>query len=161
MIRDATNKDLTVILHLMNDAIVNTTSIYDYNTRDIAFIESWFAKKRKDKFPVLVYEENNETIAYGSYGSFRMWAAYQFTVEHSIYVLKQHQGRGTGKKLLSALIQKAREEGYHTMIAGIDSDNITSQQFHARLGFKEVARFKEVGYKFNRWLDLTFMQLML
>ena len=161
LIRNAEHKDLPVILHLMNDAILYTTSIYDYNIRNTAFIESWFAKKKADNFPVLVVEENGETIAYGSYGSFRLWAAYKFTVEHSIYVLKQSQGKGIGKILLSSLITKARIEGYHTMIAGIDSDNAVSYNFHSKLGFKEVARFKEVGYKFERWLDLTFMQLML
>jgi phosphinothricin acetyltransferase len=111
--------------------------------------------------PVLVCEINGQAVAYGSYGIFRAWDAYKFSVEHSIYVHKNFQGQGIGKQLLIALIDKAKQDGYHTMIAGIDADNQKSCEFHKKLGFFEVGRFKEVGYKFDRWLDLVFMQLML
>lgn len=160
-IREAVTKDLPFILDIMNDAILNTTSIYDYNVRTTEFIETWFRQKKTDQLPVLVYEDNGNTVAYGSYGIFRAWEAYKFSVEHSIYVNKDFQGKGIGKQLLMALIEKAKKDGYHTMIAGIDASNESSCAFHQKLGFIEVGKFREVGYKFDRWLDLVFMQLML
>jgi len=160
-IRAAQHKDLEIILDIMNDAIINTTSIYDYGIRSTEFVENWFNKKQLDKMPVLVCEINGQSVAYGSYGIFRAWDAYKYSVEHSIYVHKNFRGQGIGKQLLIALIDKAKEDGYHTMIAGIDADNQKSREFHKKLGFVEVGRFKEVGYKFDRWLDLVFMQLML
>jgi len=111
----------------MNDAILNTTSIYDYGIRNNEFVENWFNKKQLDKMPVLVCEINNNTVAYGSYGIFRAWDAYKFSVEHSIYVHKDFRGRGTGKQLLMALIEKAKKDGYHTMIAGIDAASARSR----------------------------------
>jgi len=161
MIREAEAKDLPVILEIMNEAILNTTSIYDYAERDRAYVEAWFQKKRTDKLPVIVLEANGETVGYGSYGIFRPWEGFKFSVEHSIYVHKNHQGKGYGKQLLIALIERAKLEGYHAMIAGIDAENQKSCEFHEKLGFTEVGRLKEVGYKFGRWLDLVFMQLML
>jgi L-amino acid N-acyltransferase len=160
-IREAEHKDLSIILTIMNDAIVHTTSIYDYKPRDHDFVENWFEKKRTDKMPVLVAEKNGGLVAYGSYGIFRAWEAYKFSVEHSIYVQQDFQGQGIGKQLLIALVDRAKKDGYHTMIAGIDADNQKSYAFHKKLGFAEVGKFKEVGYKFDRWLDLVFMQLML
>ena len=160
-IREAEQKDLSIILDIMNDAIVNTTSIYDYKTRGHEFVENWFARKRLDELPVLVAEMNGTSVAYGSYGIFRAWEAYKFSVEHSIYVQRDFQGQGIGKQLLIALVERAKKDGFHTMIAGIDADNQKSYAFHKKLGFVEVGKFKEVGYKFDRWLDLVFMQLML
>lgn len=137
-IREAQQRDLNIILAIMNDAIVNTTSIYDYKTRDNEFVENWFSKKRLNNMPVLVAEINGHAVAYGSYGIFRAWDAYQFSVEHSIYVQKDFQGRGIGKQLLIALIDRAKKDGFHTMIAGIDADNQKSYDFHKKLGFVEV-----------------------
>ncbi len=161
LIREAQTKDLGIILDIMNDAILNTTSIYDYRIRSYEFVENWFAKKQSDNMPVLVADIGGDPVAYGSYGIFRAWAAYRFSVEHSIYVQQNFLGQGIGRQLLIALIARAGKEGYHTMIAGIDADNQKSYDFHKKLGFIEVGKFKEVGYKFERWLDLVFMQLML
>jgi L-amino acid N-acyltransferase len=160
-VREAQQKDLSIILDIMNDAILNTTSIYDYGRRSNEFVENWFTKKRFERMPVLVCEINGNVIAYSSYGIFRAWDAYKSSVEHSIYVHKNFRGRGIGKQLLIALIEKAKTDGYHTMIAGIDADNQKSYDFHKKLGFFEAGRFREVAYKFDRWLDLIFMQLML
>lgn len=160
-IREAEHRDLSIILGIMNDAIINTTSIYDYKTRDYEFVENWFDKKRLDNLPVLVAEIAGNAVAYGSYEIFRAWEAYKFSVEHSIYVQPDFQGQGIGKQLLINLIERAKKDGLHTMIAGIDADNQKSYEFHKKLGFVEVAKFKEVGYKFDRWLDLVFMQLIL
>ena len=103
-IREAQKKDLSIILEIMNDAILHSTSIYDYEIRSAQFVENWFNKKRLDKLPVLVAEIDGSAVAYGSYGIFRAWDAYKFSVEHSIYVQKNFQGQGIGKQLLIELI---------------------------------------------------------
>jgi L-amino acid N-acyltransferase len=161
LIREAKHKDLPFILEIMNDAILTTTSIYDYKERNDEFVQTWFNNKRTDNMPIFVYDIDNQAVAFGSYGIFRAWDAYKFSVEHSIYVHKNFQGQGIGKKLLSALIEVATKDGYHTMIAGIDAANQKSYDFHKQFDFTEVGRFKEVGYKFDKWLDLIFMQRML
>jgi len=111
-IRAAEHKDLSIILDIMNDAIVNTTSIYDYKTRNNEFVENWFDKKHLDNMPVLVAEINGSVVAYGSYGIFRAWEAYKFSVEHSIYVRPDFQGQGIGKQLLIALIERAKKMAF-------------------------------------------------
>jgi phosphinothricin acetyltransferase len=161
MIREAKQADTSIILEIMNDAIENTTSIYDYETRTIDFVENWLTKKKTDNMPVLVYEIEGKAVAYGTYGIFRAWDGYKFSIEHAIYVNKHFRRRGLGTQLLIALMEKARTDGYHTMIAGIDASNDKSISFHQKLGFFEAGRFKEVGFKFDKWLDLVFMQLML
>ena len=161
LIREAVLNDLPFILDIMNEAILNTTAIYEYETRPTEYIEAWYAKKVQDQEPVLVVELQGKVIAYGTYGRFRPRAAYQYTVEHSVYVHPGFHRQGFGALLLNALIELAQKQGYHTLIAGIDASNQSSYEFHKRYGFVEVARFKEVGFKFGRWLDLIFMQRML
>ena len=160
-IRKAESKDITIIMEIMNEAIVNTTSNYYYEVRTAEYVERWFNQKQIENLPLLVYELDGKTIAFGTYGPFRTKDAYKFTVEHSIYVHNNYRGKGIGKQLLIALIEKAKSGGMHTIIGGIDAANEGSYQFHKKLGFVEVGRFKEVGYKFDRWLDLVFMQLIL
>ncbi|MDQ3290509.1 MAG: N-acetyltransferase family protein, partial [Bacteroidota bacterium] len=140
--REAEEKDLPPILEIMNDAILNTTSIYDYNPRNDEFVKDWFKRKQSAKMPILVGEADNHTVGYGTYGIFRAWDAYKFSVEHSIYVHKDYQGHGIGKQLMTNLIQRAERDGYHTMIAGIDALNTKSCQFHKQFGFLEVGRLK-------------------
>jgi phosphinothricin acetyltransferase len=161
MIRNAEHRDLPIILEIMNEAILNTTAIYDYKSRSMAFVEAWFAKKLADNLPVIVFELEGKAVGYGTFGEFRAWEAYKFSIEHSIYVHVDHQGKGIGKTLLTALIEAAKTSGYHTMIGGIDASNQKSCEFHAQFGFVEAGRIKDAGYKFDRWLDLVFMQLML
>ena len=123
--------------------------------------QSWFDSKKKDGYPVLVADEQGKTLGFSSFGPFRAWAAYQYTVEHSVYVAKEQRGKGIGALLLTPLVEAAKKEGMHCMVAGIDASNAASIRLHKKFGFEEVAHFKEVGYKFNRWLDLVFLQLML
>jgi len=160
-IRQATKNDLEAILHIINHAILHTTAVYDYKPRTLAYQQAWFEKKQADNMPVLVAEHNNQTIGFGSYGIFRPWEGYRFSAEHSIYVSHEFRGQGIGGKLLERLITLARDQHFHTIIAGIDAENKSSYTFHQKYGFVEVGRFHEVGYKFDKWLDLVFMQLML
>ncbi|MBC6999463.1 GNAT family N-acetyltransferase [Cytophaga sp. FL35] len=160
LIRSATEKDLSAILKIINHEILYTTSLYHYDPRTEEQQLQWFREKQENNFPIIVAEIENEVIGFGSYGTFRPWAAYRFSVEHSIYVHKDFQGQGVGKVLMVHLIELAKKEGYRTMLAGVDASNTASVAFHKKFGFKEVGIFKQVGYKFDKWLDLTFLQLL-
>lgn len=161
IIRQAIEEDIAAILEIVNHEIVHSTALYDYDERSYEFQLNWFHQKRLEKMPILVVEQNGKLLGFGTYGIFRPKAAYKFSLEHSIYIHNEHRGEGIGKELLRELIALAKEEGYHTMIAGIDAANEGSIRFHKGFGFVEVGHIKEVGYKFDSWLDLKFLQLML
>ena len=160
-IRDATENDLPEILAIYNDVILHTTAVYDYESHTLEMRRQWFATKQEQGFPVFVATENERVVGLSSIGPFRAWAAYKFSVENSVYVASDNRGKGIGKLLVPPLIQAARKLSLHTIIAGIDASNEASLKLHEYFGFKEVAHFKEVGYKFNRWLDLKFLQLLI
>ncbi|WP_072945683.1 GNAT family N-acetyltransferase [Flavobacterium granuli] len=160
-IRPAVFSDLDTILEIINHQILNSTSIYDYEPRDFETQKLWFEKKQELNFPVIVAEYENSPIGYATYGTFREKEAYRFTVEHSVYVAEEFMGKGAGKLLLAELIQLARNQGFHNMIGVIDSENQGSIDFHQKYGFKVSGIIKESGYKFDRWLDSVFMQLLL
>ena len=160
-VRHAVESDLNAILGIYNNAILNTTAVYDYEPHNLEMRKQWFAAKQQHGFPVLVAEENEEVLGFSSIGPFRAWAAYKYSVENSIYVKDGHRGKGIGKLLMQPLIDNAKALKYHTIIAGIDAANDASMALHKQFGFVEVAHFKEVGYKFDRWLDLVFMQLII
>jgi len=123
--------------------------------------KQWFEAKQQQGFPVFVAEENGEIVGFSSIGPFRAWAAYKYSVENSVYVKASNRGKGIGNLLIPPLIEASKLLGMHTIIAGVDATNQASLNLHKRFGFEEVAHFKQVGYKFNRWLDLKFLQLML
>jgi len=158
--REATIEDLPSILEIYNDAILNTTAVYDYKPHTLEMRKQWFDAKQQQGFPVFVAEEDGEIVGFSSIGPFRAWEAYKYSVENSIYVKEGCRGKGIGKLLLKPLIEAARQLNLHTIIAGIDATNEVSIKLHAQFGFEEVAYFKQVGYKFDRWLDLKFMQLI-
>lgn len=160
-IRPAEEKDLQGILEIYNDAILNTTAIYNYKPYTKAEIEHWFADKKRDNHPVFVTEIDNKIAGFVTYGPFRVRPAYKYSIEHSVYVHPDFRKRGIAKKLLAMIIEVARENNYHAIVAGIDADNKVSIELHKQFHFVEVGHIKQVGYKFNRWLDLTFMELVL
>jgi len=157
-IRKATEADVPSILELVNYEILNTTVLYEYEPRSLEEQLQWFHQKMQDGWPIIVAEHENAVVGFGTFGKFRERVAYRFSVEHSVYVAHQHHGKGIGRALLTELVVSATNGGYHTMIAGIDSSNAGSVEFHRKLGFTEIGTFSEVGYKFDRWLDVTFMQ---
>lgn len=150
------------IVDIFNEAILNSTALYDYQPRPLASMEPWFAAKVKGNFPVIGIEGADGTLlAFGSYGTFRAWPAYKYTVEHSVYVHQDHRGQGLGLIVMQALIQAATQGEVHAMMGGIDATNLASIALHERLGFKHVGTLPQVGFKFDRWLDLAFYQLLL
>lgn len=162
MIRQATEADLPGITAIFNDVIRISTAIYADNPVDLADRHAWFEARRQAGYPVLVTMEAGEVAGFASFGDWRgAWSGYRFTVEHSVHIRADRRGAGLGRALMQELIPLARGLGKHVMIGSIDADNLASIAFHERLGFEAVARFREVGYKFDRWLDLVFMQRFL
>lgn len=150
------------IREILNDAIRHSTALYDYRPRTSEMMTTWFEAKRKGGYPVIgVLADNGRLMGFGSYGTFRAWPAYQYTVEHSLYVAADHRGRGIGKVLLREIISEARAQNYHVLVGGIDSQNAISIHLHKRFGFGYAGTIRQVGFKFGRWLDLDFYQLIL
>jgi L-amino acid N-acyltransferase YncA len=160
-IRPYQTEDTQAILDIINYNILNSTALYDYKTRTFEQQQNILEEKIHKNFPVIVAELEGKLVGFGMYSEFRFREAYKFTVEHSVYVNKDFHGKGIGKLLLEELIVLARKQKLHTMIAVIDSENQSSVEFHKKFGFKTVGIIKESGYKFDRWLDSVFMQLIL
>ncbi|MDC8760913.1 GNAT family N-acetyltransferase [Janthinobacterium fluminis] len=150
------------ILAIFNDAIVNSTALYDYRPRAPETMGPWFAAKNGNNFPVIGYEDDDgRLVAFASYGAFRAFPAFKYSVEHSIYVHKDHRGAGLGRKLLEELIEVARARDVHTLVGAIDAANGGSIALHTQLGFQHAGTIRQAGFKFGRWLDLAFYQLTL
>ena len=158
MIRAAAEDDLPAILAIYNDAVLNTTVIWNETPADLANRRAWFAARSKAGFPVLVADEGGRVAGYGSFGEFRPFEGYRVTVEHSVYVAADARRRGFGAALLAALIEEARTLDKRAMIGGIDATNAVSIALHEKFGFAEVGRLPGVGMKFGRPLDLVLMQ---
>lgn len=161
MIRLAQGKDAESITAIYNDAILKTTAIYKNETVTVADRRAWIATQAQVGWPLFVYEFDGIVIGYGTYGSFRAYPGYRQTIEHSIYVNPTYACKGVATQLMQRLIITAKQEGYHVMIAGIDSANDASIYLHKKLGFVFSGRMKEVGFKFDRWLDVDFYQMIL
>lgn len=160
-IRFYQTEDTQAILDIINHTILHSTALYDYQPRSYEQQETILAEKIKKDFPVLVATVDAVVVGFGMYSEFRFREAYKYTVEHSVYVDENYLGKGIGKLLLKELIDLARKQKLHTMIGVIDSENQSSIEFHEKFGFKTVGVIKESGYKFERWLDSVFMQLIL
>lgn len=161
IIRDATLEDAEAIRVIYNDAVLNTTAVFDYAARKPQAQRDWLQMKAEQNLPVLVAEESGRVLGYCSYGPFRPWPAYLYTVENAIYIAPQSRGKGIGTLLLQPLLQIAKERGLRTMIAGITADNAASLRLHEKLGYAHAGLIREAGWKFERWLDLVFLQRML
>ena len=150
------------MLDIFNDAIINSTALYDYKARAPESMVGWFRAKETGRYPVIGAVGNGgDLLGFASYGTFRAWPAYKYSIEHSVYVHKAHRGKGIGLALMRQLIVAAKEQQYHCMIGGIDIANAGSIAMHEKLGFKHAGTVKHAGFKFGRWLDLGFWQLLL
>ncbi len=159
-IRPYQTEDTQAILDIINYNILHSTALYDYNIRTYEQQKAILDDKLAKNFPVIVAEANGQVVGFGMYSEFRFREAYKFTVEHSVYVVNDYNGKGIGNLLLAELIALAKVQKLHTMIAVIDAENQGSVSFHEKFGFKTVGIIKESGYKFNRWLHSVFMQLI-
>ena len=161
MIRDATERDLPGICAIYNDAVLNTTAIWNEQPVDLGNRQAWFSARHAQGYPILVSVENGEVTGYASFGDWRPFEGFRYSVEHSVYVRSDQRGKGLGPLLMQALIERARTCGKYVMVAAIESGNLASIRLHERQGFITTGQMPQVGIKFGRWLDLTFMQLAL
>ena len=160
-IRDATADDLPGILAIYNDVIATSTAVYSDTPVTLDDRTAWWHTRVGQGYPVLVAADATGVVGFASFGDFRAWPGYRFTVEHSVHVRADRRGQGIGTSLVNAVVRQASALGKHVMIAGIDGDNAASIRMHERLGFERVAHFRQVGFKFGRWLDLVFLQRFL
>ena len=150
------------LLDIVNEAIANSTAVYDYRPRALESMVGWFREKEQGRYPVIgASADDGQLLGFATYGPFRARPAYKYSVEHSVYVHRDHRGQGIGLALMRQLIDAAREQQYHVMVGGIDLANRGSIAFHAQLGFSHAGTIKHAGFKFGRWLDLAFYQLIL
>jgi phosphinothricin acetyltransferase len=157
-IDDAGEHDLPAILAIYNDVIAHSTAVYSETPVTLEDRTNWFRARVGQGYPILVARDAAEVVGYSTFGDFRAWPGYRFTVEHSVHVRADRRGQGIGSQLVAALIPRAQALGKHVIIGGIDADNTASIRMHTRLGFERTAQMKQVGWKFGRWLDLLFMQ---
>ena len=157
----ATEQDLQGILAIYNEVIASSTAIFSEEPVTLDDRRSWFAMRCDQGYPVLVVRDAQGVAGFGSFGDFRSWPGYRFTVEHSVHVRADRRGQGIGTALVVALVEHAGALGKHAIIAGADAGNAASLRLHERLGFVLVARLPEVARKFDRWLDLVFLERLL
>ncbi|MET0819766.1 MAG: N-acetyltransferase family protein [Aeromicrobium sp.] len=159
VVRDAVVSDAADLLAIHNEAVRTTTAIWDEDEVDLADRTAWLDARLAAGLPVLVAEVGGRVVGYASYGPWRPRSGYRHTVENALYVLASHHGRGLASLLMDALVARARRDGPHRMVAMIESGNTVSIDLHVRRGFRRVGHLPEVGRKFDRWLDLTILQL--
>ncbi|MFM8282651.1 MAG: N-acetyltransferase family protein [Planctomycetaceae bacterium] len=152
-------RHLEAIRAIYNDAILGTTALYEYHPRSAEVVAAWWAAKRSAELPVLGIEAAGGRLAgFATWGPFRPFPAFKYTVEHSVYVAPDQRGRGIGRCLLDALVAEAIERQLHVMVGGIDAGNVVSKALHQRAGFIHAGTVRQAGFKFGRWLDLEFWQ---
>jgi phosphinothricin acetyltransferase len=159
-VRLATEEDVPAILDIYNDAILNTIATFDTEPQTLEEKLAWF-RETQHPYAVLVADRHGEVVGWASLRRFRQKAAYRYTAENSVYVRKDCHAQGIGAALMGRLVEVAVENRFHTIIAGIAGDNPASIRLHERMGFEVVGTEREVGYKFERWIDVTWMQKML
>lgn len=162
VVRPAVRADCQGILDIYNDAVLKTTASYDEEPRPLQHRLDWFDAHERDRMPVFVAEERPEDsqpriVGWSALNKYHDRAGYRFTAENSVYVAEEFRGCGLGGRLLEPLIPAARERGLHVIIAVIDAANEPSLRLHARFGFEHAGLFREVGFKFGRWLDVAYL----
>ena len=161
-VRPAVREDCPAILAIYNEAVLTTTASYDYEPRTLEHRVQWFEAHERDGYPMFVAEDfQGLVVGWSALNKYHDRIGYRFTTENSIYIAEAHRGRGLGKKLLEPLIDAARAKGLRAIIACIDAANDVSVRLHARYGFETVGHFKQVGFKFGRWLDVVYMEKLL
>jgi L-amino acid N-acyltransferase len=161
-LKSCTEKQLLEILDIFNDTILNSTALYEYKTRTLERMSIWYTDKLKGNYPVIgAFDENETLLGFSTYGMFRVQPAYKYTVEHSVYVRSDMRGHGLGKVLLHEIIKKAEEQRFHVLVGVVDASNVVSVKLHENEGFVLTGILKESGFKFGKWLDAAFYQLIL
>ncbi|MCJ7812078.1 N-acetyltransferase family protein [bacterium] len=159
-IREADFSDLERINEIYNYYVVNSTCTYQRDPVSMEERIGWF-QSRSEQHPVVVAQESNQIVGWGSISSFKKRSAYENTGEVAVYIDHRFHRRGIGTEILKSLLVHAKKSGLHTLVAAISADQEQSLKLHEKLGFKISGRMAEVGYKFDRWLDVIYMQYMI
>ena len=150
------------IREIYNHEILHATSLYEYEPRSRETMAAWWAAKQAACLPVLGIEGEPGLLAgFATWGPFRPFPAYGHSVEHSVYVDVRFRGRGVGRALVESLVEEAHSRELHMLVGVIDATNTASLSLHRRLGFTHGGTLREAGFKFGRWLDVEFWQLLL
>jgi phosphinothricin acetyltransferase len=150
------------VREIFNDAILNSTALYEYRPRSHDVVLQWFGDKARGAEPVLGAVDDAGTLCgFATWGVFRARPAYKYSIEHSVYVDPARRRQGVARLLMRELIARATAAGFHAMIGGIDASNRASIVLHEQLGFTHAGTIREAAWKFGRWLDLSFYQLLL
>jgi phosphinothricin acetyltransferase len=157
VIRPAEPRDLPGIRDIYNHAIRTLPATFDTEEKTLEDREAWFAA-HGPRYPVFVADDGGTVAGWSSLSPYHVRPAYRFTVENSVYVHPDYQGRGLGTRLLAAVMVAARDLGYHAVLAVLDGHNQPSERLHAKFGFSEVARLREVGWKFDQWHDVVILE---
>jgi len=158
-VRPAEERDLPGILEIYNDAVLTTTASYDYEPRTLEHRQQWFVERRRDDYAIFVaVNDTGRVIGWSALNPYHARFGFRFTAENSVYVASDHRGQGVGRRLLAPLMDAAQVRGLRAVIAAIDADNEASLRLHAALGFVKVGHFRQVGFKFNRWLDVVYLE---
>ena len=161
-VRRAELEDVPAILNIYNEAVLHTTASYDYEPRTLEHRVGWFEDHLKHDYAVFVaVDSTGRVVGWSALNPYHDRMGYRYTAENSVYVSPDKRGQGIGKLLLAPLIDAARKRGLHAIIAAIDGSNAASIRLHASFGFEKVGHFREVGFKFGRWLDVVYMELLL
>jgi phosphinothricin acetyltransferase len=161
MIRPATLNDVPAITRIYNHAVVHTTATADWVPVADIVRERWLQERQAQGLPVVVTEIDSEVRGWGSLSLYNPRPGYQTTVENSVYIEPDWHGCGLGSRILAHLIEEARRLGKHAIIASLDGENVASAALHQKFGFVERGRFPELVRKFDRWIDVVHLQLML
>lgn len=159
-IRPATVADLPAISAIYNHSVATSTCTFALEPETLAEREAWFAG-RTAAHPVLVAEAGGQVVAWASLSAWNKRCGYASTVEWSVYVREDWQRKGIASAMLTELIRLAKAAGHHTILGGVSADQTASLELHRRHGFVQTAHLREVGFKFGRWLDVIYLQLML
>jgi phosphinothricin acetyltransferase len=158
----ATEHHLGGVTEIYNDVIARTTAVYSSEPVTVENRSQWLRDRILQGYPVWIAVDDDRVLGFGALSDFRgAFPGYRYTVEHTVHVRDGERGQGVGGRLLAQLIRSAEELGKHVMIGAVDAENVASIRFHNRYGFREVARLRQVGHKFGKWLDLVFLQKML
>jgi phosphinothricin acetyltransferase len=158
-IRRAVRADCSGILDIYNDAVLKTTATYDYEPRPLEHRLAWFEDHQRTGHAIFVAESaDGRIVGWSALNRYHDRMGFRFTAENSIYVAEGARGQGLGARLLDPLIPAAAEISIRAILAAIDAQNTASIQLHARFGFEQVGLFKRVGFKFDRWLDVAYME---
>ena len=160
-LRLATSADAAEIAEIYNREVLGTTSTFDLVPRSIEAQREWLAARSGAFAAIVAVDASRRVVGFAALSPYKDRAAYTTTVEDSVYVHRDVNGRGIGKLLLARLVEIARQSGFHAVIARIEATGTASRALHASCGFELVGIEREVGRKFNRWLDVAVMEKLL